>query len=319
MRFSFIIPVYNVAEYLETCVTSVIRQTYSDIEIILVDDGSTDQSGAICDALMLRDSRVSVIHQDNKGLSAARNRGIEIATGEYIVFLDSDDFWESDSALSAINDRLLLSNADVLSFNYVKYDGKINGTPYLPVISYNDVVNKYSFEYQVRKHIWIACAWNKAVKRELFTDGNMRFSLGVTSEDIDWCVRLALSADVFDYYEVPVVCYRQRGTSISQSSTLKKTNCLIDNIEKSLSLVNNSASEHRYLLRDYLGYQIGTALFHIASLKNKAERDELVLRIKPYRNMLGWSNSLKIRLLNTIAHIGGIRLAVFLLRLSYAR
>ena len=91
MKVSVVIPVYNVRLYLERCVQSVLRQTYKDLEIILVDDGSKDDSGKLCDQLALSDQRIRVIHQENQGLSGARNTGIRQATGEYIIFLDSDD------------------------------------------------------------------------------------------------------------------------------------------------------------------------------------------------------------------------------------
>ena len=90
-KLSVIVPVYNVEKYLERCVDSVINQNYPNIEIILVDDGSKDSSGKICDILAAKDNRIKVIHQQNGGLSAARNTGIDNATGEYIDFLDSDD------------------------------------------------------------------------------------------------------------------------------------------------------------------------------------------------------------------------------------
>ena len=90
---SIIVPVYNVELYLEECIESIIAQTYKDVEIILIDDGSTDKSGAICDKIALKDERIIVVHKVNGGLSSARNLGIEIAQGKYIIFVDSDDYW----------------------------------------------------------------------------------------------------------------------------------------------------------------------------------------------------------------------------------
>ena len=90
--FSIIIPVYNPAEYLEKCLTSVMSQSYKNCEIILIDDGSTDGSGEICQKFKEKDSRIHLIRQENKGLSAARNRGLEVAQGEYITYIDSDDY-----------------------------------------------------------------------------------------------------------------------------------------------------------------------------------------------------------------------------------
>ncbi len=93
MTISVVVPIYNVAAYLKECVDMVLSQTYQDLEVILVDDGSTDRSGLICDEYARLDNRVKVIHKINGGLSDARNAGLNVATGEYIIFLDSDDKW----------------------------------------------------------------------------------------------------------------------------------------------------------------------------------------------------------------------------------
>ena len=126
MKFSIVIPVYKTKEYLDHCVESVIAQTFRDFEIILVDDGSPDCCGAMCDAWAAKDSRIVVVHQENGGLSAARNAGIRRATGEYIMFLDSDDWWADPYVLENIAQHLNHTDADILSFNYRKsYNGNI--------------------------------------------------------------------------------------------------------------------------------------------------------------------------------------------------
>ena len=93
---SVIVPVYNVAAYLDRCVKSIVNQTYADLEIILVDDGSPDQCGTMCDNWAMKDKRIKVVHKENGGLSDARNAGIEVASGDYIGFVDSDDWIEPD-------------------------------------------------------------------------------------------------------------------------------------------------------------------------------------------------------------------------------
>lgn len=119
---SVVIPVYNVEKYLNECIESVLTQTYTDYEIILVDDGSTDSSGHICDDYMTADSRVRVIHQKNGGLSAARNTGLKEAKGEYIYFLDSDDYIE-EYTLEYLVEVSVKENADVVFFDgYVFFD-----------------------------------------------------------------------------------------------------------------------------------------------------------------------------------------------------
>lgn len=102
MRFSFIVPIYKVEQYLSLCIESILAQTYKDFEIILVDDGSPDNSPLLCDEWATKDSRISVIHKQNGGLSSARNEGLKKAQGNYIIFLDSDDWWCDNAALERI-------------------------------------------------------------------------------------------------------------------------------------------------------------------------------------------------------------------------
>ena len=109
---SVIVPIYKVEKYLGKCIESIIRQSYSNLEIILVDDGSPDRCGAICDEYARKDSRIKVIHQDNMGLSVARNTGLNIATGEYITFVDSDD-WIALNFIKLLLKSMLKSNAQI--------------------------------------------------------------------------------------------------------------------------------------------------------------------------------------------------------------
>ena len=120
---SVIIPVYNVAPYLKECLDSVTKQTYSDLEIILIDDGSTDKSGIICDEYAEVDKRIKVIHQKNEGLGPARNAGLDLSTGMYITFVDSDDFLELDM-LELLYKNLITNGADIAAcaFNYFEHD-----------------------------------------------------------------------------------------------------------------------------------------------------------------------------------------------------
>lgn len=100
---SVIVPVYNVEKYLRNCLDSIINQTYTDLEIILIDDGSTDKSGAICDEYAQKDARIKVVHKENGGLSSARNVGLDVASGEYVTFIDSDDYIEFDTVSSVVD------------------------------------------------------------------------------------------------------------------------------------------------------------------------------------------------------------------------
>ena len=118
---SVIIPVYNVEKYLRECLDSVLAQTYKNIEVILVDDGSTDSSGHICDEYLNVDDRIKVIHQQNAGLSEARNHGYDFATGVFVYFLDSDD-WIQEETLSSLTQRIQDTNADIVFFDSKSFE-----------------------------------------------------------------------------------------------------------------------------------------------------------------------------------------------------
>lgn len=132
MKFvSIIVPVYNVEKYLRECVDSILRQTYRELQIILVDDGSPDGSGAICDEYALRDDRVTVIHSENGGLSAARNRGLSLCEGDYILFVDSDD-WLEDNAVEVLVNKAKADQLDILLYDAISFD---ENTPELSDVS----------------------------------------------------------------------------------------------------------------------------------------------------------------------------------------
>ena len=121
-RFSIIIPIYNVEKYIEECIESVINQTFNDYEVIMVDDGSVDNSGIIADRYSEKDNRFRVIHKNNEGLLKARLSGFSIANGEYILSLDSDDFWKP-TLLEQVDLCIRETMSDVVVYNFVKTDG----------------------------------------------------------------------------------------------------------------------------------------------------------------------------------------------------
>lgn len=169
---SVIIPVYNVEKYLHRCLDSVIAQTYQNIEIICVDDGSIDESGRICDKYAVRDAHIKVIHQENQGLSAARNRGLDAAEGEYIAFVDSDDYILEDMYKKML-DKLLNYNVDlcVCQWQYEFSDGRqvvkkknIDPTIYGRKTSLEFARFLYRGNYE---NGVVVAAWNKLYRRAL--------------------------------------------------------------------------------------------------------------------------------------------------------
>ncbi len=184
-KISIIVPVYNVKEYLKLCVESIVAQTYSNLEIILVDDGSTDGGGELCDEIAKTDDRIRVIHKPNGGLSDARNAGLDIATGDYIGFVDSDDTIESDMFELLLN-NLLEYDAEISCCRYTRVweDGKeekIGDDHIVSVYKDNDGLKEYVYGKTMDPFV---C--NKLYKAELLNSSNgtkQRFVKGIVGED----------------------------------------------------------------------------------------------------------------------------------------
>lgn len=234
--FSIIIPVYNVEKYIEECINSVLSQNFSNLEIILVDDGSTDASASICDRYSKEDSRVKVIHKENGGLSDARNTGIEKAIGEYILFIDGDDYIAPDSLIEIEKTIKKGDNPDIICLELVKFfeDSK-ETSPMKDGIDHtiDSLSNKGLYEYLANLPKYPASACTKAIKRQLFTDNDLMFIKGILSEDLEWCIRLFLEAKTFKYCEKEYYFYRQaRNGSISNTSSEKKTMDILNTFNK---------------------------------------------------------------------------------------
>ena len=164
--FSIIVPVFKVEAYLDQCIKSVLDQSYKDFELILVDDGSPDRCGEMCDGYAAKDQKVIVLHKENGGLSSARNAGLDIANGDYIIFLDSDDFWDNRDALTEINKKIIESKADLLVFNAKRYyEGNKQSTSIIKCEVIRDKVTDHNtlqaLMYMIENNIYRAAAWNK--------------------------------------------------------------------------------------------------------------------------------------------------------------
>lgn len=214
---SLIIPVYNVEKYLPQCLDSVITQTYRDLEIILVDDGSTDNSGTICDEYARKDERLKVYHTANHGLSAARNYGLDRAKGEYIAFLDSDD-WFAQNAIQSFLTTAQETNADIVACRfYQEYVGLTteNPGPLEPFIALGDeVLSSLVLERRVNN-----TAWNKFYRASLFE--TVRFPEGIIFEDIATTWRIFSNCEKLAYIPSCLIHYRKRENSLSNIRSLK--------------------------------------------------------------------------------------------------
>lgn len=209
---SIIIPVYKVEKYIKKCIDSIICQSYRNLEIILIDDGSPDESGKICDQYATIDNRIKVIHQKNGGLSAARNAGIKVAKGKYIAFVDSDDYIKSDM-ISNLYDDINKEKADISICGYylVKDD----------VVSYCEHCNeKFTLSgIEAMNHLYddycvlTSLAWNKLYKREVFK--YIKFAEGKVHEDDIIILDILKVCKKISFNLKPEYYYIQRTDSIT--------------------------------------------------------------------------------------------------------
>lgn len=178
---SIIVPVYNVEKYLDKCVNSIVNQTYKNLEIILVDDGATDNSPKMCDEWAKKDDRIKVIHKANGGLSDARNTGIKNATGDYLAFVDSDDYIESD-IYEVLYKMILRDNADLAMCSFKKVDEQGNDIETKNNVIAEVIGKKEFFERMMNDHSgFYVVAWNKLYKKCLFD--NLEYPVGKLYED----------------------------------------------------------------------------------------------------------------------------------------
>ena len=212
-KISVIVPVYKVEEYLDQCIQSIIDQTYSQLEIILVDDGSPDQCPQMCDEWALRDERIKVIHKPNGGLSDARNAGLDICTGEYIAFVDSDD-WIKPEMYQKLLDAAVRENADICSCSIIRC--YINKNVNIGPKAYGVGNSEKMLDLLYSDSVFPVCAWNKLYKRYLWE--NFRYPVGKICEDAFTTYLLLHKAERIVQITDALYCYRIRPRSIMTSA-----------------------------------------------------------------------------------------------------
>ena len=195
---SVIVPIYNVEKYLNKCIESIINQSYSNLEIILVDDGSKDSSGIMCDSYILKDKRIKVIHKENGGLSDARNVGIDKAKGEYIVFIDSDD-WIDEKMIEILYNIIKKNNSDISICDYfLAYNEEIQTQKEdIEIINLSNIEALKKI-YDKDLGVCMIVAWNKLYKRNLFKD-DIRYPYGKIHEDEFTTYKLLYKAEKISY------------------------------------------------------------------------------------------------------------------------
>ena len=221
---SVIVPVYNVEKYLDYCINSIANQTYNNLEILLIDDGSTDQSSAICDKWAVKDKRIKVIHKENGGLSDARNAGMQMAKGAYIAFIDSDD-WIEKYYIEYLYRAIKETGAEISACEVRQVvDGQKTEKLNNKVLSEIKCTTEEALATILKGNGFRAVAWNKLYKASLLSEET--FKVGVLHEDEFFTYRIIGKAKILSFVENPLYNYRQRSGSIMKTISMRHLDVL---------------------------------------------------------------------------------------------
>lgn len=298
---SIVVPVYNVEAYLHKCVDSILAQTYRNIEVILINDGSPDKSPEVCDNYAKEDSRVIVIHQKNGGLSDARNTGIEVASGSWISFIDSDDWVERDFIERLLN-LAIRHKADIGICGYRKVleGGVVEATtikpkPQATVMNNLDALR----DLLTRQRYGGVMTWNKLYRACIFTDNNIRFPKGRVHEDNFTTYKTFYYANKVAYMDEPLYNYLQRGDSIMGEPFSLKRLDILDAVSEADQFVRSRKLD---LLHEVDFYRVITRIGLLQNIQLSKSRSEfhsvekkLLVSIARSRGTMRGNNILRTR------------------------
>lgn len=325
MKVSFILPIYNVEKYLSECVESILIQTYRDFEILLVDDGSPDNCPALCDEWAKKDSRIKALHKPNGGLSDARNYGLEHAQGDYVVFVDSDDFWVNKDCLQRLMNVVdAHSECDFIGFNcsYYYSDTKT----YNKWVAYDESLSKPTDKDIVLRSLVASgtfpmSACLKIIKRKSLSEINLNFIKGLLSEDIPWFIDLLEGSKKCMFINDYIYAYRQGVSgSITNSYGVKNLNSIltiIDNELKKLKVRTFNEKTKDYI-KSFLAYELCICLGGLGQLE-KSVRNEYYEKLKPYKWLLKFRQNPKVKKVSILNSLVGFRLTRFFLEFYFSR
>lgn len=279
---SIIVPVYNTSKYLHKCLDSLVNQTYKNIEIIVVDDGSTDNSAIICDSYAENYKNITVYHTENHGLSAARNIGIESSNGDFLAFVDSDD-WVDYNTFEVAYKMIFDSSSDLSTFSLLpEYDTETEQN--IQCYDINICNQNELFNLILDTDYVCGYAWNKLFKKSII--GGMRFDESLLScEDIDFCTRYAMNCNKVAYTTAKFYHYRQRNDSMTgeYKYSVRKLSVL-DAYENIMPIYKEYDNEDYYKLeRNYLKIALNIkGRMILSKVKNDAVTKRLDDIIKEY-------------------------------------
>lgn len=248
-----IVPVYKVENYLKKCVDSILNQTYKNLEIILVDDGSPDNCPKMCDEYAEKDKRIKVVHKKNGGLSDARNFGIDASTGKYLTFVDSDDYLNLNT-IKFLYDNLVKTNSDlsIIGFKEVFENEEIdlNQKEENEILEVYDNSNKFEQLYFNKNKLSFVVAWGKLYNKNIFE--TLRFPVGKINED-EFVTHLVLDkCQKICFCNAAYYCYLQRENSIMHTKLSKKNLDSLEALENRIEFFENNLNLKTETIYSYL-------------------------------------------------------------------
>lgn len=305
---SIIIPIYNIENYINECVNSILEQTFKKYEIILVDDGSTDKSPDICDKLARENKSIRVVHKENGGLSDARNAGINSAKGKYLMFVDGDDLLYNKTCLEKIEKEL--GTSDILQYKMVYY------YPNNKFIELKDIVNienENSFEDKLYKLICNGeisiSACDKIISREYLLKNDLFFEKNLISEDVHWSLNLYINKPTIKVLNSPIYVYRKkRENSITNTKNKEKT---IKSELKILAYWYNYDYSNEKIKKIYYSY---LAYLYLILLLNNDRINQYKKEVETYRSLLEYDGHYKVKIAKKAMKFVGFNGMIFLMK-----
>ena len=266
-KVSLIIPVYNVQDYIEKCLDSVVNQTIDDMEIIIVNDGSKDQSKQKIERYLEKYPKIKYLEKENGGLSDARNYGLKFATGEYVAFLDSDDYVEKNTYEEMYN-LAKKEKSDMVECDFIwEYPNKIR----------EDIGVLYSSKKEMIEKARVV-AWNKLIKREIIEKTNLQFPVGLRYEDVEFFYKMVPYINKVSFVKKCLIHYVQRGDSIANTQNIRTKEIfkVLDNVikyYKENNLYNEYKQELEYI---YVRFLLCSSLKRMCKIEDKRQRKQAI-------------------------------------------
>lgn len=323
-KISVVVSIYNIENYLRECIDSILNQSYPNFELLLIDDGSTDNSALVCNDYAEKDNRIRVIHQRNQGLSCARNAGIKNSKSEYIYFVDGDDYLHEDTLSSFIKIVGLSGNVDFIIgrmafFHDGEYDVKSDRWCVKPELV-RDCSGQEAFVNIVKKYQLLRMGVRGLYKRKFLFENDLYFKPGMLSQDQEWTVRVFLKANTVASNNNPYYFYRSnRPGSIMNTPKLKRAIDRINIYKSWIEIVNKNRDNDSFseILLYMAGNRYGYMIWDMCGTLALQNMNQFIEEIDKTKKILTHSNKSKYLLMYRLMNIIGTKYTIKFYRMVY--